>query len=114
MRRTAGLIATMLTRLRETVWPGSSRYPAGGWAAGADGRGWVSGEEPMTAAQRAYLEILARELGERVPPKLTKAQASERIDRLRQRRLRERRRRRKARLKGPTKIAPSDRPRPRA
>ena len=40
------------------------------------------GDEPMTGAQRSYLETLAREAGEQLPADLTKAQASEHIDRL--------------------------------
>jgi hypothetical protein len=43
---------------------------------------WVTGDEPMTGAQRSYLETLAREAGEQLPADLTKAQASEHIDRL--------------------------------
>jgi len=43
---------------------------------------WVTGEEPMTGPQRSYLETLAREAGEDIPDDLTKAQASELIDRL--------------------------------
>lgn len=43
---------------------------------------WVTGDEPMTGPQRSYLETLAREAGEQVPDDLTKAQASEMIDRL--------------------------------
>lgn len=43
---------------------------------------WVTGDEPMTGPQRSYLETLAREAGEQVPDDLTKAQASELIDRL--------------------------------
>lgn len=43
---------------------------------------WVTGDEPMTGAQRSYLDTLAREAGEQLPPDLTKAQASEHIDRL--------------------------------
>jgi hypothetical protein len=43
---------------------------------------WVTGAEPMTGPQRSYLETLAREAGEDVPGDLTKAQASEVIDRL--------------------------------
>lgn len=45
---------------------------------------WVTGDEPMTAAQRSYLDTLAREAGEQLPGDLTKAQASEHIDRLQQ------------------------------
>src|SRR3954471_8661916 len=43
---------------------------------------WVTGDEPMTGAQRSYLETLAREAGEQLPADLNKAQASEQIDRL--------------------------------
>ena len=43
---------------------------------------WVTGDEPMTGAQRSYLETLARQAGEQLPADLTKAQASEQIDRL--------------------------------
>ena len=43
---------------------------------------WVTGDEPMTGAQRSYLDTLAREAGEELPADLTKAEASEHIDRL--------------------------------
>jgi hypothetical protein len=43
---------------------------------------WVTGDEPMTGAQRSYLDTLAREAGERPSPDLTKAEASEHIERL--------------------------------
>jgi Protein of unknown function (DUF3072) len=43
---------------------------------------WTTGDEPMTAAQEAYLGTLAREAGGQVPGNLTKAQASELIDKL--------------------------------
>jgi hypothetical protein len=43
---------------------------------------WVTGDEPMTGAQRSYLDTLARDAGETLPGDLTKAQASEHIDRL--------------------------------
>lgn len=42
----------------------------------------MTGDEPMTAAQRSYLDTLAKESGEQLPADLTKAQASEHIDRL--------------------------------
>ena len=45
---------------------------------------WVTGDEPMTGPQQSYLETLAREAGEEVPDGLSKAQASELIDRLQQ------------------------------
>ena len=43
---------------------------------------WVTGEEPMTGPQASYLQTLCREAGEEFDPSLTKAQASELIDRL--------------------------------
>lgn len=43
---------------------------------------WVTGDEPMTEAQKSYLDTLAREAGEELPVTLTKAEASEHIDRL--------------------------------
>ncbi|WP_052466824.1 DUF3072 domain-containing protein [Mobilicoccus massiliensis] len=43
---------------------------------------WVTGDEPMTGAQKSYLDTLAREAGETLPADLTKAEASEHIDRL--------------------------------
>ena len=44
---------------------------------------WVTGDEPMTEAQRAYLEQLAGQIGAPVDDALTKAEASKRIDELR-------------------------------
>jgi hypothetical protein len=44
---------------------------------------WVSGDDPMTDAQRSYLDTLARQASEELPADLTKAEASEHIDRLR-------------------------------
>jgi len=43
---------------------------------------WATGDEPMTGPQRSYLQTLAQEAGEQVPDGLTKAQASEQIDKL--------------------------------
>jgi Protein of unknown function (DUF3072) len=45
---------------------------------------WKTGDEPMTGAQRSYLETLASEAGEQVDEDLTKAEASQRIDELRE------------------------------
>ncbi|MFD9738770.1 DUF3072 domain-containing protein [Umezawaea sp. NPDC059074] len=45
---------------------------------------WTTGDEPMTGPQESYLHTLAREAGEDVPDDLTKAGASELIDRLQQ------------------------------
>jgi hypothetical protein len=46
---------------------------------------WKTGDEPMTAAQRSYLETLCRDTGETLDDELTKAEASKRIDELRER-----------------------------
>jgi hypothetical protein len=43
---------------------------------------WVSGEDPITASQRSYLDTLARQAGEELPADLSKAEASQQIDRL--------------------------------
>lgn len=45
---------------------------------------WKTGDEPVTAAQRAYLETLCREANEPFDPEepLTKAEAARRIDEL--------------------------------
>jgi hypothetical protein len=46
---------------------------------------WATGDEPMTGAQASYLETLARQAGEEIADgDLTKAQASEKIDELRE------------------------------
>ncbi|KKF00362.1 DUF3072 domain-containing protein [Mycolicibacterium obuense] len=45
---------------------------------------WVTGDEPMTGAQRSYLHTLAQEADTEVPEDVTKAQASEMIDELQQ------------------------------
>jgi hypothetical protein len=47
---------------------------------------WVTGDEPATGAQRSYLETLARQAGEdpgeQIPEDLSKADASRKIDEL--------------------------------
>ena len=43
---------------------------------------WVTGDETMTGAQASYLKTLCEEAGEPFDPKLTKAEASKRIDEL--------------------------------
>lgn len=47
-----------------------------------DPRDWVSGDEPMTGAQRSYLKTLSEEAHAPFDDSLTKAQASRRIDEL--------------------------------
>jgi Protein of unknown function (DUF3072) len=46
---------------------------------------WKTGDEPMTDAQRSYLETLCRDTGEEFDEQLSKAEASKRIDELRAR-----------------------------
>ena len=45
---------------------------------------WVTGDESMTGAQASYLKTLAQEAGEPIEENLTKAEASKRIDELRE------------------------------
>jgi hypothetical protein len=45
---------------------------------------WTTGDEPMTGAQDSYLHTLARRAGEEVDDDLTKAEASMKIDELRE------------------------------
>ena len=46
---------------------------------------WVTGDEPMTGAQGSYLKTLADQADEPVEDDLTKAEASKRIDALKER-----------------------------
>jgi hypothetical protein len=46
---------------------------------------WKTGDESMTDAQRSYLETLCRETGEEFDESLSKADASKRIEELRER-----------------------------
>lgn len=43
---------------------------------------WVTGDEAMTGAQASYLRTLSQEANEPFDEKLTKAEASKRIDEL--------------------------------
>jgi hypothetical protein len=43
---------------------------------------WVTGEEPMTGAQKSYLKTLSDQAGEDFDDSLSKADASKRIDQL--------------------------------
>lgn len=57
--------------------------PQGGDGVQRDPEDWVTGDDPATEAQKSFLDVLAREAGEQIPADgLTKAQASEHIDRL--------------------------------
>lgn len=45
---------------------------------------WVTGNEPITGAQRSYLKTLSDEAGEEFSDQITKAEASKKIDELQQ------------------------------
>jgi hypothetical protein len=47
-----------------------------------DPQEWVTGDEPMTGAQRSYLQTLSQEADEPFDPDVSKADASRRIDEL--------------------------------
>ena len=47
-----------------------------------DPEDWVTGDESMTGPQASYLKTLAQEAGEEFDPKLSKAEASKKIDAL--------------------------------
>jgi len=47
-----------------------------------DPKDWITGDEPMTEAQRSYLNTLAGEAHENPPGEMTKAEASEKIEEL--------------------------------
>ena len=47
-----------------------------------DPEDWVTGDESMTGPQASYLKTLAQEAGEDFDPKLSKAEASKKIDKL--------------------------------
>jgi len=53
--------------------------------AAKDPADWTTGDEPATAAQESYLHTLATEAGEPAPERLTKADASRKIDELQER-----------------------------
>lgn len=50
-----------------------------------DPKDWVTGDEPMTGAQASYLKTLCEETGEEFRDDVSKAEASEMIDRLKDR-----------------------------
>ncbi len=50
-----------------------------------DPEDWVTSDEPMTGAQASYLKTLSEEAGEQFDERLTKAEASKRIDELQER-----------------------------
>jgi hypothetical protein len=65
-----------MTGNRTTVDPSAAKDPDD----------WTTGDEPMTGAQKSYLQTLAQEAGEQAPPDdMSKADASKRIDELQER-----------------------------
>lgn len=82
--RTARMVGTMTesnTHSTENDSPEVLGAESGGTTE-KDPQDWVTGDEPATGAQKSYLDTLAREAGETLPADLTKAEASEHIDRL--------------------------------
>ncbi|GIG37777.1 DUF3072 domain-containing protein [Cellulomonas pakistanensis] len=67
---------------RPSVTAMTEQTPENSTDAAKDPADWVTGDEPITGPQDSYLHTLAREAGEEVPEGLTKAEASEMIDRL--------------------------------
>ena len=61
---------------------GAARPADADTSAEKDPAQWVTGDELMTEAQRSYLDTLAREAGEQLDPGMSKAEASEHIERL--------------------------------
>lgn len=47
-----------------------------------DPQDWVTGDQPATEPQKSYLDNLAKQAGEEINADLTKAEASQHIDRL--------------------------------
>jgi DUF3072 family protein len=78
-------LASVLLFLRVMKKDDRSAQPSDTQTTQKDPDEWKTGDEPMTPAQRSYLETLARDTGESVDENLSKAEASKLIDRLRQR-----------------------------
>ena len=66
--------------MAEQITDNPKQHPTGNMV--KDPEAWVTGDEPMTGAQASYLQTLSEEAGEEFDPKLTKAEASEKIDAL--------------------------------
>jgi hypothetical protein len=62
--------------------PHAVKTPGDDSPAAKDPDAWVTGDEPMTGPQASYLETLAHQAGEDPPAGLTKARASDEIERL--------------------------------
>ena len=68
--------------MSERIPDDPKQHPVGN--AVKDPDNWVSGDEAMTGAQASYLQTLSEEAGQEFDPSLTKAEASKRIDELRE------------------------------
>lgn len=68
----------------ETITMSDRKNPDNENGAIKDPKEWTTGDEPMTGAQDSYLHTLARKAGEEVEEDLTKAEASLKIDELRE------------------------------
>jgi hypothetical protein len=66
--------------MSEQVSEQPKQHPIGN--AEKDPEDWVTGDEAMTGAQASYLKTLCEEAGEEFDPRLSKAEASEKIDSL--------------------------------
>jgi hypothetical protein len=85
MQPRAATLDTNLSRLTGSFRMTDDRRPEDRPGLEKDPQDWVTGDEPMTGAQASYLETLGRQAGEDVAGEdLTKAEASRRIDELRQ------------------------------
>jgi hypothetical protein len=82
-RRATETLACVLRSIRLMRNPGTNHTDQS--ALQRDPDEWKTGDEPMTDAQRSYLETLCRETGEEFDETLSKADASKRIDQLRER-----------------------------
>src|SRR5690348_9349529 len=78
---------TLRERVKQMDQPNPKRNPRPDSNTVKDPSDWVSGDEPMTGAQKSYLKTLSEEAGEpdAFDENLTKAAASERIDALKAR-----------------------------
>ncbi len=71
--------SSQVTGSQETI---GATGTSGGNTTAKDPDEWVSGDDPMTGAQKSYLDTLARQAGEELPADLAKAEASQHIERL--------------------------------
>ncbi len=67
---------------QESPDPRAVKTAGAGSSAEKDSDAWVTGDEPMTGPQASYLETLTHQAGEQPPTGLTKAEASDEIERL--------------------------------